>query len=161
MRHQYGLLKRRTKGPVQSFDELYGYPERGLVVTRVERQIGGSRVPGEIATVGELANLPGFDPFKSLEILLPSAGEPDPESMDFSAYLQGLGFQDFVAKHGGVQNAVRLANKLSNGNGARFVKKFSSFLTSTAFPITQEQLCNSYRESVLKQLAPAGGGVER
>jgi hypothetical protein len=154
LRHQYALLKRRSKSPIPSFEELYGYPEKGLILTRVERQIGGGRIPAEIATVGELLNLPNFDPFNRLEILVRSATEPNPESMDFSLYLQGRGFRDFVIEHGGVQNAVRLANKLSNGNGARFVKNFSDFLPRIENPLTEEQIFLRYRESVLKQLNP-------
>src|SRR5579871_331172 len=131
LRHQYASVKRRSKGYIASFEELYGVPDRGLVLTRAERQIGGGRVPDEIATVGQLVNLPNFDPFDRLEIFVGSATEPNPESMDFSAYLQGLGYRDFVQRHGGFQNATRLANKLSNGNAARFAKKYSTFLSST------------------------------
>jgi len=156
LQHQYALLKRRAKdNPVRSFADLYGYAEKGLIVTRIERQIGSNCVPKEIATVGKLVHLPDFDPFHRLQILVGSAKEPDPESMDFTAYLKGRGFREFVIEQGGLQNAVRLANKLSKGNGARFAKTFSNFLPSVENALTAEQIFLRYRESVLKQLAPA------
>jgi hypothetical protein len=154
LRHQYSLLKRRNKGSIASFEELYGYPEEGLILTRVERQIAGGRVPAEIATVGKLVKLPDFDPFSRLEIEVGSARKPDPESMRFSEYLKGRGFAEVVREQGCIQNAVRFANKRSPGNGARFAKRFSGFLAGSEFTLTEEQIFFRYRESVLKQLAP-------
>lgn len=33
---------------------MFSYPSTGLTLTRVERQIGGGRIPGEIDTVEKL-----------------------------------------------------------------------------------------------------------
>jgi len=151
LRTQYAKLKRSAAGTPPPFEEVFGYPAVGVVLTRAERQIAGGRVPAQIATVGQLVNLPQFDPFDSLEILVGSGCEPNSETLGFSTYLQALGFRELV-RHHGVQNARRLINNLSEGNAARYFKNFSQFLPQPEITLTEKTLFECYRQSVLRQL---------
>ena len=42
-RYQFARLKPDEGLEKPPFEELYGYPETGVILTRVERQIGGGR----------------------------------------------------------------------------------------------------------------------
>src|ERR1700730_10546918 len=65
--HQYRQLQRRSSdaAEIPPFEEIYGYPERGVTLTRVERQIG-SRMPKTVQTFGDFRSLPDFNPFVHL-----------------------------------------------------------------------------------------------
>jgi hypothetical protein len=150
---QYARLKRRARGkPIASFEKLFGYPAAGLVLTRVERQIAGGRVPTEISTFGKLVILPEFDPFESLEITIGSAAPPNPEDYPWATYLKGRGLRQVVLDHG-YQNARRLANKFSPGNANRLFKMLDPFLPASDCGLTKQQILEVYRKSVSKQLA--------
>src|SRR5262249_13976962 len=62
-RHQYAKLTRRASDAAElpTFEEAYGYPETGLILTRVERQMGGGRVPACIDTFGKLKASAAFN----------------------------------------------------------------------------------------------------
>src|SRR5215472_13088683 len=51
---QYARFMRKLSDAAEppSFEELYGYPANGITLSRVERQIGGGRVPAELQTFG-------------------------------------------------------------------------------------------------------------
>ena len=151
-RHQYSILKRRSRGPVQTFKEIFGYPESGVVLTRVERQIGGNRIPKEVSTVAQLVNLPEFDPFERLEISVCS-DRPNIEDWNFATYLKGLGWAELIRQSGGIQNARRLANFHSKGNASRTLEQLSAFVPAAGYLLTEKQLFEKYRESVQRQLA--------
>jgi len=152
LHHQYSALKRQSEGPLKTFAELFGYAETGPVLTRVERQIGGSRVPPKIATVGQLVHLPDFDPFDRLEVSIGSDLTPDPRHYRFSKYLQLLGLAEFVRQNGGVQSARRLANQLST-NASRLFEDLPNFLPCSPRKITEKEIFECYRKTVSKQLA--------
>jgi hypothetical protein len=149
---QDARLKRRGDSPTATFEERYGFPPTGIVLTRVERQIGGGRVPQEIDTFGKLVALSAFDPFEPLEITIGSAVPPNPENYPFTTYLKGLGLGQLVLDHG-YQNARRLVNKFSPGNAKRVFDKLAPFLPTSDCKLTKQQILDAYRQSVSKQLA--------
>jgi len=73
-KHQYAQILRKLgkDSEAPKFEDLFHVPENGTVITRVERQIGG-RIPPELATVGDLVNLPNYRPFEPLKIVIGSA----------------------------------------------------------------------------------------
>jgi hypothetical protein len=149
---QYAVLKRRMNGDSPPFEQIYRYPRTGLILTRVERQMGGGRIPERIGTVGKLRGLSEFDPFDRLEIVAGSDVPPSAEEGSFSTYLKGLGLRQLVLEHG-LQNARRLANRLSSGNASKLFKEYADYLPSSGFQITGYDIFEKYRESVSKQLA--------
>lgn len=149
-RYQWSRLKVEPK---PSFEVLYGLPESGAVLTRVERQIGGSRVPAAIGTVRKLDCLTSFDPFANLEILTGAAETPNVDEYDLSMYLQGRGLQVVIQELGGVHRARAWLNKYSDGNAARTLRKLSDFLPASGHGVSVQGIGEAYRHSVQKQLA--------
>jgi hypothetical protein len=155
LKHQYDALVRKAgiNGPIQSFEDLNGYPSEGLVLTRVERQIGGSRVPDQISTLELLRkNAMDFDPFERLEFLTGGKPEPNPDDYDITTYFAGLGLRA-TALTLGMQRTRRLINRKSRGNAARVCRKFSEFLPPVADEFAVPPLRDLYRKSVERQLA--------
>ena len=150
---QDARLKRRDSGrPLATFEERYGSPPAGVVLTRVERQIAGGRVPKEIDTFGKLVALADFDPFAPLEVTIGSATPPNPDDYSWATYLQGRSLRQVVIDHG-YQNARRLANKFSPGNANRLFNKLEPFLPASDCGLTKQQILEIYQKSVSKQLA--------
>ena len=58
-----------------------GIPESGVTLTRVERQMGGGRVPAHIDTFGKLKASAAFNPFDRLDFL--AAGVQEPRIEDY------------------------------------------------------------------------------
>lgn len=149
---QYAKLKRQLGGDIPGFEDVFRYPPSGLILTRIERQMGGGRIPAQIGTVGGLADLPNFDPFDRLEIVAGSAVPPPPDGRGFVKHLKGLGLRDLVREHG-LQNARRMANKYTRGNASRLFKEYSDYLPGSGFQISEREIFERYRESVSQQVA--------
>jgi len=150
-RYQYRRLKVEPK---PAFEVLYGVPETGgAVLTRVERQIGGSRVPAAIKTVRKLDCLIDFDPFENLQILAGRAGTSKVEDYDVSTYLEGRGLQVVIQELGGVHRARAWLNKRSGGNAARTFRRLFDFLPASGDGLTIDRIRDAYRDSVGRQLA--------
>jgi hypothetical protein len=93
-------LRKLPKGEAKpSFEELYGIPERGYVLTRVERQIGG-KIPEVLATVSALRNLNNFRPFANLKILIGGEVEPNPDDHSFMEYCTGMYLRERAQREG-------------------------------------------------------------
>ncbi len=151
---QYSALERKVgaTGAIPSFEELYGYSREGFVLTRVERQIGGSRVPEQISTIERLRrNAIEFDPFERLEFLAGGKPEPNPEEYDLSRYLQGIGLRTTVETLG-MQRTRRLINRKSPGNAARVCRNFRDFLPAVPDYFAVPALRDLYQKSVATQL---------
>jgi hypothetical protein len=155
LKKQYAALKRNEtdEHPLPSFEELYGYPGEGFVLTRVERQFGGSRIPNELSTLEALRdNAASFDPFKSLEFLTSSKPEPDPDAYDLTKFLAGLGLRQLIRELG-MQRTRRFINKKSRGNAARTFRELGDFLPPNTEGFSAADLTRHYRDSIQRQLA--------
>lgn len=153
LKHQYARLKSDEGAPKPPFQEVYGYPATGLVLTRVERQIGGGRVPEGVATVGQLRCLAEYDPFSHLEILAGAARRPNPDDHDPSVYFMGRGLECAIQERGGLQRARGWLNRYTGGNAARLLKTYGAFLPASEFSLSVADIRESYQESVRRQLA--------
>lgn len=155
LKKQYSLLKRRetAEQPLPSFEDLYGYPSEDFVLTRVERQYGGSRIPKELSTLFALKNnAASFDPFGSLEFLTCGRPEPSPDDYELMKFLAGLGLRHLIREQG-MQRTRRFINKKSRGNAARTFRELGDFLPDNAGGLSILDLTRQYRDSVQKQLA--------
>jgi hypothetical protein len=147
----YRKLARKADAGYGTFEDVFGYsPETTL--TRVERQIGGGRIPEAARTFGLLRNLPELNPFEALELTQPATAEPTVEEWGVQAY----GFGMFLAarlKEWGRQRLTAWLNKHSDRNGARIMSKYQPFLGSTEVGTDSARLVEIYRDSVSRQLA--------
>lgn len=153
---QFRRMVRRTSKEADPLDfkKEFGFgPES--VLTRVERQFGGGRIPEMLSTFGKLCRAPQFNPFDVLEITgdtgasLPAVRECD----SVTEYLAGRELNRMISEMG-LQSARRWLNKESPGNGARMLKRFHRFLPgSNADSVTVERIFEIYRASVTHQLS--------
>ena len=148
------LLKVSVDADVPSYEECFGH-SRDAVITRVERQMGGGRVPLEIGTVGTLRkNAAHFNPFEPFEFA--TAGRPEPRPCDYplTTYAAGMWFRE-RAKDWGIHQLRSWINKQSSGgHGARVLRAFGDFLPEQApVELTGARLFELYRDSVSHQLA--------
>ncbi len=92
-RKEYAARKRgagETEFP--ALEAIYGWPESGRILTRVERQIGGGRVPAAIRRLGAMPKvLPSFNPFAAVELTPDgNAALPDPVARRRRPHPRGL-----------------------------------------------------------------------
>jgi hypothetical protein len=151
---QYAKLLRKSEAGLGSFEALFGYPESGVLLTRVERQIGGDRIPEQINTFGRLIALPDFNPFTPLHL----AGTGDTESnvdvdeVGFEHYAVGTFLQSMIARNG-LHRTRSWLNQHANRNGARLLERYSRFIPCQGEGTTDEKLLEIYRVTVTRQLA--------
>jgi hypothetical protein len=136
------------------FEKEFGFGPQA-VLSRVERQFGGGRIPEAVSTFGKLARAPEFNPFDILEITdntgatLPAVHECD----SVIEYLAGKELHRMICQIG-LQTTRRWLNKQSGGNGARMLKRYHRFLPgSDADSLTVQRIFEIYRASVTRQLA--------
>lgn len=151
---QMAALKRNREGEIEfpTFQELFGYPETGFILTRVERQISSGRVPERIGTFGDLQRAADFNPFEALIFADAGKPEPNPDNYDFSTYAEGMLVRRLVQETG-FHRTKQFLNQHSKRNANRILKRVVDFLPSDEVLISPEKLTEIYRESVSKQLA--------
>jgi hypothetical protein len=151
-RVQYARLLRRTSDAAElpTFEEAYGCPDVGITLTRVERQIGGSRVPTQIDTVAKLKCAAAFNPFVNMEFLAGVQAEPRLEEEGIQRFAVGELIRHMV-KEDGFQRTRALLNKVSGGHAQRFFKDYADYLPAEA-GITGKRLFEVYQASVTRQL---------
>jgi hypothetical protein len=153
---QLKKLQRKTSPDADplDFEKEFGFPPES-VLTRVERQFGGGRVPPELGNFGKLANAPQYNPFAPLEIVNGSGAQlPSVEECSgVNEWLCGMQLR-YLAKKWGMPFLRPWLNQHSPGNAARILDKYRKFLPSNnEQPITAERLYETYRESVIRQLS--------
>jgi hypothetical protein len=163
-RHCYGLgaPEPEPQGVIKSFEETFAHVLKGhTVLTRVERQIGGGRIPEQISSLGRFGNLPEFNPFDLIEIA--QAGKPVPVFSgsglgDFKHWCAGMYLRELYEAQGRPFTEKFLKNSLGT-NYHRDVKQFAEFLPydleidAENKGITSRGLYEIYRNSVERQLA--------
>jgi hypothetical protein len=125
-----------------------GRPEP--IITRVERQCRGSKIPGQLRTLrGLFSNAPGYNPFADLDLAV-AADVPDTDTWTDQRWLMSLGLQTAVERFGEKTVRGRLNR---NGNANRYFSKYSDLLRAEAVGgITSEQLRRAYQLSTIRQL---------
>jgi len=124
------------------------------VVTRVERQFGGQRIPAMIDCFGRLTRLPDFNPFTNIEIRNGTGARvPTIADCGLDTWLAGTRLHQLKSEMG-EQQFRRWLNAHSSGNSARYLKRHADFLQPEGDNlVTTQSIFETYRESVLKQLA--------
>jgi hypothetical protein len=146
-------LRAGKNGEQPDFEREFGFKKTDIL-TRIERQCGGNRIPPQLETFGDLHNAPDFNPFDVLEIV--SSGHPNlptPGECEGLEYYTGIGMH-IEAQRLGMQQFRKSLNQQSKGNAARTIERYRRFFADKSeTPITEEQIYGIYRDSVQKQLA--------
>lgn len=168
-KHQYKQIERRWKSdlPLPKFEEFFGVPENGVVVTRVERQIAADKLPKILATpedpetkkqrraiVADLRNAANLQPFEPLQMFHGGKAEPSPEDYTFEHFCTGMYLRE-RAEREGMHATMRFISHHSNRNTRWALQKYRDFLpqehpNETVDPNFLNEL---YRQSVTRQLA--------
>src|ERR1035438_7481214 len=151
----YGRLIAPTFG---AYCAARGYQlHDGSVLTRIERQIGGNRVPPEYATLGNLRYAHEHQPFSGVHITCtepiqnfdsPPAGVPVRDT------LASFGFDRLKEQLGSEQLARSWVFKYGNGNGKRILDSLAEAAPTKRQPLTMEEIQESFRRSTLLQSSP-------
>jgi len=154
LKEQHKTLARQTSPDAEAltFDETF-HTSPDAVLTRVERQIAGGRVPANIRTLSQLVNLPHFDPFAPVEIL-PRASLPSERiTTNCILTLAGKEVQRLVNEHG-LHRARQLIRYMDPANASRNLKRLELFfeVKSPQTGVSREQLLAFYRKSVTAHL---------
>jgi hypothetical protein len=149
--HQFNALVRRGDASPDSFEHLFGIPQDGERLTRVERQFGGGRIPKEIQTVDSLRNVDSFLPFENLELACAALALPSPEDVPFETYCSGMYLYRMRQEHG-MQAVHKFIGKHTNRNGPKVREKFAPFLSATETIFDKTSLNESFIRSVRRQL---------
>ncbi len=151
-------LRRLQRKRSWEADELTLEREFGIsedaVITRVERQFGGQRIPRAIDCFGRLSRLPEFNPFTNIEICNGTGARvPTIRECGLDTWLTGTALHRLQVEMG-VQQFRRWLSANSRGNAARYRKRYADFLQPDGDNLlTTETIFQTYRESVMRQLA--------
>lgn len=155
-RVQYAQLKRtwNSPDPLPSFESLYGIPESGYTLTRIERQLGGGKIPEEFQTVGDLRKLGSYHPFEKLIVVDGGLSEPSPEDYTFMEYCAGMYLRGMVETQG-MHATEQFIKNYSNRNSKWAREKFRDFLPESYSEKTVDTayLNRKFQNSVSRQLA--------
>jgi hypothetical protein len=145
--------KRSKEADPIDFEREFGLKETDIL-TRIERQCGGSRIPPEVASFQSLQSLPDFNPFTSLEIISSQRHSlPSPQECEGLEYYTGLGMYT-EAERMGMQSFRKQLNQQSPGNAARTIERYGRFFPGgSQISISIEQIVEAYRQSTIDQLA--------
>lgn len=124
------------------------------IVTRIERQMGGGRIPENLKTLPSLIrHLPSFDPFKAFELDWHGIPEPRPEDYDLTTYLAGIQLRHAIDSDG-MQMTRKFVNAHTHGQAARFFKRYADFLpVALSADAKRVNLSDRFYFSVTNQLA--------
>lgn len=140
-------------GEQPTFEQAFGFPEN-TILSRVERQAGGARVPVECNSFGKLYAADRFDPFTNIEVTPTGIPVPDPADYDPSEIQKIMGTEALIQKFG-LQNARSILNR--GGNGKRLFEPYAAYVRKCqdVLKLSREDISNTYQESVSKQIRGA------
>jgi len=140
----------REKGIIPSFEDMYGCP-RNSILTRVERQIGGGRLPPQLDTVKKLRFASSFNPFERLRFVAGCENEPQPSDYRSDVYRRGIQIRQEILEQG-LQRVRYMLNEQSMGNADRILSTVADFIPAGGHRMTSEELYGRYQESICKQV---------
>jgi hypothetical protein len=149
--HYSQMMKRVSRDAEHpTFEQTFGIPE-DAILTRIERQMGGGRIPPELKSFGSLKNAAAFDPFTAVEIIPAGIPVPDPSKYGPAETVKILGIHQLIEREG-YQNAFARLNR--DHNAKRRMESYIQFMQdcAPALQIDQERVTESFRKSVTTQI---------
>lgn len=145
------ILKRcNPDAELPSFEELFGFPE-DVVLTRIERQCGGNRIPPELGTFADLRHADEFDPFNNIEIIPEEFPFPGVKEYRVSERTKLIGIATLINRVG-LQQARSELNR--DGNGKRHWQLYEEHQRKNAkfLGLHVRKAVEAYRESTIPQI---------
>jgi len=149
---RFGAILKRANRDAEppTFTDIFGFAEE-TIMTRVERQAGGSRPIKELPNFRSLSNAGDYDPFKSLVLLPRTFAFPDPKQHGETRTLKVLGIKALIDRLG-YQGARAILN--TNGNAKRIMDEYDTYLAETGSlsGLSVGRIIESYQKSVRQQI---------
>jgi len=143
--------KRNTEEQFPTLEERHHHPENEIL-TRVERQFGGGRVPKQIATLEKLQeNALCFNPFESMQFLPSTISEESVNQLVGEAFVKGQGVLRLMERYG-QQEARRLLDQKTCRNTGRLLAQISNSILLDPACVAPD-LHELFRAGISKQLA--------
>lgn len=148
----YGL---RVAPTLEQFCSAHGHRfTEGDVLTRIERQAGGDRIPDVLRTFGDLYSASEFRPFDALR--LPAAStivslDVPPKGAPVRDWLAAVGLRTLIEHTGSAQAAHSIIFKYANGNGRRIMEALDRCTPNVRPAVTIDEIHESFRKSTLQQ----------
>lgn len=126
------------------------------VLTRVEREMGGGRIPLEVSKAERLWSLAEFNPFDRLQtsnsVVLPGGPESG-RRVSMRDHLAGLGLRYLIANDpGGLQGALNYVRKHSNNHGGDILADLNAYIVADSPGVTVDEIFERYRDAVKAQI---------
>src|SRR5712691_4097302 len=121
-RHQYAQLLRKVSVDAEfpTFEQTFDcLPD--AVLTRVERQLAGGRIPPQIDSFKKLRSADSFNPFQRLKFVEGSEQEPRPNNYRSDVYQRGMAVRRSILEQG-LHRTRYLLNEQSPGNADRTLR---------------------------------------
>ncbi len=131
----------------------YDY-QTGNILTRIESQIGGNRLPPELATFNDLRYAHELTPFDGLQIVGSDRAhliDSPPEEVPVRNWLAALGFEALKEHLGSAQFARSFVLKHGKGNGKRILQSLAECCPVRPRTLTTEEIQESFKQSTLLQ----------
>lgn len=126
----------------------------GDVLTRIERQAGGNRIPDVLRTFGDLYSASEFHPFDALRLTAAStivSLDTPPDGAPVRDWLAAIGRRTLIEHMGSAQAAHSIIFKYANGNGRRVMESLDRCAPSERSAVTIDEIHDSFRKSTLRQ----------
>jgi len=151
-RYEYTRLRnRQTSKDFATFEERYGH-SADAILTRVERQYGGGRIPDQIRTLGQFQkHAIQFSPYEPLQFLPVSISEGDPKQLTGDTFVKAHGVLRLIERHG-FHHAKRLLDEKTNRNTRRLFDQLGGALHGGP-PTALPNLYTIYKEGVTRQIS--------
>lgn len=135
----------------------------GSKLTRIERQIGGNRIPPEYATLGHLRYAHEHQPFSGVHITsaesIQNLDSP-PAGVPLRNWLASIGLEVVKERLGSEQFVRSLVLKHGNGNGKRILDSLAECAPTKRQPLTMDEIQESFVRSTRRQTShPEGDGI--
>jgi hypothetical protein len=150
---------------VDRAEQLSLVPRIPRILTRVERQMGGGRVPGPVDTFSKLfSNGRDFNPFERLQFIPAASSVVDPSAYSVVDYAAGIKFREWLESGELTYQGLYAMWNARSGNAVRLAPKFAPFLRGLpgvdegegdgrASTVTAAELFEQYRDTFSRQLA--------
>ena len=149
LRKRFDSETRRT-GEISALAAWFGR-DPPKVLTRVERQMNGRKIPQRFSTLGGLlASAVDFDPFENLVLRPGGIAEPSAEDYAVMTFLAGTGLRLLIETRG-LAEVKTLLNQRSTGNASRILRKLKDFIPHEGESTDVPNLTKIFQDGIRKQ----------
>jgi hypothetical protein len=138
--------------PVRSFRDVFGHSE-SAIITRIERQYGGSQCGGMLRS---LLKIDRTNPFEPIKFLRSSGAEISPFGMDCTTYWAAQHLQK-MARENSIQFVrAHISNRVGSKNVKKTWDRFAPYLCSGGGGIDEQTLHELFLKSMMLQMGFCG-----